>query len=178
MPNDAKRYPIFPGTFDPVTRGHCDIIARGVRLFGGLTVAVLTNAAKNPCFPLEERLAMLQEAINETCPGQPVTVAAYDGLLVRYASQHHALCLLRGVRSAQDYDYEVALAQAHAHLSDPAQLETVFLNANPALAVVSSQMVRHAAAAGYASQFDDQILDAWVTPGVKTCLRRKFKAEC
>jgi len=170
----TKNTPIFPGTFDPVTRGHCDIIARGAHLFGGLTVAVLTNAAKQPCFPLKERMAMLQEALEEAGLAQTVTVAAYDGLLAEFAHQHRAPCLLRGLRTTQDYSYEAALAQAHHQLSGTAQLETVFLNANPALAAVSSSMVRHAAVAGYASQFNDQVLDAWVTPAVKLRLRQKF----
>ena len=138
-----ERVCIYPGSFDPVTVGHMDVIHRARRLFDRVVVAVLHNPAKAGCFPVEERLDMLRCA----CGGlDGVSVAAFDGLLVDFARQQHACAVVRGVRALSDFEAESTMAEINARLMP--ELETVLLPTRPELACVSSSAVRELAAFG------------------------------
>lgn len=128
---------IYPGTFDPLTNGHLDLIERGSRLFGHLTVAVLTNLEKAPLFTVEERLEMLRES---TAGMGNVAVEAFSGLLVDYAMARKARVILRGVRAFSDFEYELQMALMNRKLEP--QLETVFLMPAESYSYVSSRLVK------------------------------------
>ena len=129
---------IYPGTFDPPTNGHLDIVGRGSRLFDSLVVAVLRNSSKGkPLFTTEERAEMLTEI---TRPFGNVTVATFDGLLVDFARMQKATAVLRGIRAVSDYEYEFQMAMMNRHL-DP-QLETIFLQPAEQYTYVSSRLIK------------------------------------
>ncbi len=113
---------VYPGSFDPVTRGHLDIIKRAAKINDHLIVAVLINSAKHPLFTVEERVALLQEC----CKGIPnVTVESFDGLTVEFAKKRHASVMVRGLRAVTDFENEIQLAQTN-HALMPG-IETMFL---------------------------------------------------
>ncbi len=128
---------IYPGSFDPITNGHLDLIERGSLIFNQLIVAVLTNLEKNPLFSVAERVEMLQEA-TQSIPN--VSVDTFSGLLVDYARQKHARALLRGIRAFTDYEYELQMALMNRKLEP--DLETVFLMPALSYTYVSSRLVR------------------------------------
>ncbi len=128
---------IYPGSFDPITNGHLDLIERGRRLFDRLIVAVLTNLEKQPLFTVAERVEMLQEATRGVAN---VTVDTFGGLLVDYARQKNAQTILRGIRAFTDYEYELQMALMNRKL-EPG-LETVFLVPAESYTYVSSRLVR------------------------------------
>jgi pantetheine-phosphate adenylyltransferase len=128
---------IYPGSFDPITNGHLDLIERARRVFGGLIVAVLTNPDKLPLFTVVERVEMLQEATR----GMPnVAVDTFGGLLVEYAKQKGAGIILRGIRAFTDYEYELQMAIMNRKLEP--SIETVFLVPAESYTYVSSRLVR------------------------------------
>ena len=128
---------IYPGSFDPITNGHLDLIERARRVFGSLIVAVLTNPDKLPLFTVMERVEMLQEATR----GMPnVAVDTFGGLLVEYAKQKKAGIILRGIRAFTDYEYELQMAIMNRKLEP--SLETVFLVPAESYTYVSSRLVR------------------------------------
>jgi len=128
---------IYPGTFDPPTNGHVDLIQRGAKLFQHLTVAILNNPVKNPLFTVEERVEMLQEV---TLPLGNVSVATFDGLMVEFARRHGATAVLRGIRAISDYEYEFQMALMNRRLAP--EIETVFLQPAGRYSFVSSRMVK------------------------------------
>ena len=113
---------IYPGSFDPVTNGHLDLIARGSKIFDHLVVAILRNSSKNPLFTVEERVEMLTEGVASL---NNVSVATFDGLLVEFAREQQAQAVLRGIRAISDYEYELQMALMNRKLQP--QLETVFM---------------------------------------------------
>jgi pantetheine-phosphate adenylyltransferase len=113
---------LYPGTFDPPTNGHVDLIQRGAKLFEHLTVAILNNPVKNPLFTVEERLEMLKEA---TSALGNVSIAMFDGLMVEFARQQGATAVLRGIRAISDYEHEFQMALMNRRLAP--EIETVFL---------------------------------------------------
>jgi len=131
-----------PGTFDPVTNGHLDIIERASRHFDQLVVAVLVNPAKEPLFSLEERLAMLKEATADL-PG--VEVDSFSGLLVDFAKRRGSAAIVKGLRAISDFDYELQMAQMNHRL---AAVETFFMTANPGWSYLSSSLVKEVARHG------------------------------
>ncbi len=134
---------IYPGSFDPVTNGHLDLIERGTKIFGRLIVAVLRNTEKAPLFSLAERVEMMIEATR----GFPnVEVDAFDGLLVEYARKLEAHILLRGIRAVSDYEFELQMAMMNRKL-EPG-LETVFMLPGEAYSYLSSRLVREIAKLG------------------------------
>jgi len=133
----AEILAIYPGSFDPITNGHLDLIERGSRLFDRLVVAVLTNLEKDPVFTVAERVEMLQET-TRAVPN--VTVDTFHGLLVDYARQRGAQAILRGIRAFTDYEYELQMALMNRKLAP--ELETVFLTPALAYTYVSSRLVR------------------------------------
>jgi pantetheine-phosphate adenylyltransferase len=128
---------IYPGTFDPPTNGHVDLIQRGAKLFGHLTVAVLNNPGKDPLFTVAERVEMLQEAIGAL---DNVSVATFDGLTVEFARQQEASAILRGIRAISDYEYEFQMALMNRRLAP--EIETVFLQPAGRYSFVSSRMLK------------------------------------
>jgi pantetheine-phosphate adenylyltransferase len=128
---------IYPGTFDPPTNGHLDLITRGSRLFDELVVGILRNPEKDPLFSLEERRAMLEEL---TRPFDNVRVATFAGLLVDFAREQNAVAVLRGIRAISDYEYELQMALMNRKLEPT--LETVFLTAAEAYSYISSRIVK------------------------------------
>lgn len=136
------RIAIFPGTFDPFTLGHADIVARGLTLFDEIVVAVGRNGAKQPAMEAEERVARIERLYK----AEPrVRCLAYEGLTADLARRTGARFLLRGVRSVRDFEYERDLADINRRIEG---VETVWLCADPALAALSSGMVRELAACG------------------------------
>ena len=131
-----------PGSFDPVTVGHLDVIRRAVELYDGVVVAVGSNVSKNALFTPDERVDMLQEA----CLAWPsVTVTLFSGLLVDFCRANRIDVIVKGLRSGADYDYELAMAQMNRRLSG---VDTAFLPTAPDLAYVSSSLVREVASLG------------------------------
>lgn len=128
---------IYPGTFDPPTNGHLDLITRGSRIFSRLTVAILINPVKNPLFTVEERVEMLTEA---TAPLDNVSVATFDGLMVDFARRQGAAAVLRGIRAISDYEHEFQMALMNRRLAP--EIETVFLQPAGRYSFVSSRMVK------------------------------------
>jgi len=133
----SENLAIYPGSFDPITNGHLDLIERARRVFGSLIVAVLTNPDKLPLFTVTERVEMLQEATR----GMPnVAVDTFGGLLVEYAKQKGAGIILRGIRAFTDYEYELQMAIMNRKL-EPG-IETVFLVPAESYTYLSSRLVR------------------------------------
>ena len=128
---------IYPGTFDPPTNGHVDLIQRGAKLFAHLTVAVLNNPGKDPLFTVAERVEMLQEAIGAL---DNVSVATFDGLTVEFARQQGASAILRGIRAISDYEYEFQMALMNRRLAP--EIETVFLQPAGRYSFISSRMLK------------------------------------
>ncbi|MBI4892645.1 MAG: pantetheine-phosphate adenylyltransferase [Acidobacteria bacterium] len=128
---------VYPGSFDPVTTGHLDLIQRCAPLVGRLVVAVLRNAHKQPLFSLEERVQMLREVLRDY---PNVEVDAFDGLLVDYARQKQAKLLLRGIRAISDYEYELQMALMNRRLAP--EIETMFMMAGEAYSFISSKLVK------------------------------------
>jgi pantetheine-phosphate adenylyltransferase len=128
---------IYPGSFDPVTNGHLDLIARAAKIFDHLVVAILRNSQKNPLFTVEERVAMLSEGIAEF---GNVSVSTFDGLLVDYAREQRAHAVVRGIRAISDYEYEFQMALMDRRLSP--DVETIFLMPDAKYSFVSSRLVK------------------------------------
>ena len=128
---------IYPGTFDPPTNGHVDLIQRGAKLFGHLTVAILINPVKDPLFTVEERVEMLTEVTSSL---GNVSVATFDGLMVEFARQQGASAVLRGIRAISDYEYEFQMALMNRRLAP--EIETVFLQPAGRYSFVSSRMLK------------------------------------
>jgi pantetheine-phosphate adenylyltransferase len=128
---------VYPGSFDPLTNGHLDIIARGCRLFDRLIIAVLVNAQKEPLFEIPERLEMIREG-TEHLPN--VQVDSFEGLLVDYMAQRDADVVIRGIRAISDYEMELQMALLNRRMRP--QMETVFLMASEAHSFISSRMVK------------------------------------
>ena len=128
---------IYPGSFDPITNGHLDLIERASALFDKLIVAILRNDEKQALFSVEERTDMLTEVIRRF---PNVEVASFDGLLVDYAAQCGASVILRGIRAVSDYEYELQMALMNRRLRP--EIETVFLMAGEAHSFVSSRLVK------------------------------------
>lgn len=128
---------VYPGSFDPITNGHLDLIERAARLCDRLIVAVLRNEAKQPLFTAEERVEMLHEAV-QCYPN--VEVDSFDGLLVDYARKRGATALVRGIRAISDYEYELQMALMNRRLCP--DVETIFLMSGEAYSFLSSRIVK------------------------------------
>ena len=128
---------LYPGTFDPPTNGHVDLIQRGAKLFEHLTVGILNNPVKNPLFTVEERVEMLSEATKAL---DNVSVATFDGLMVDFARQLDARAVLRGIRAISDYEHEFQMALMNRRLAP--EIETVFLQPAGRYSFISSRMLK------------------------------------
>ncbi len=134
---------MYPGTFDPVTRGHEDLLRRASRIFDRIVVAIAANPGKRPMFDLDERVA-LAEAVLGDIPG--VEVMGYEGLTIDFARQHDLGAIIRGLRALSDFEYEFQLANMNRHLTD--EVETVFLTPTERYTYISSSLVREIAMLG------------------------------
>lgn len=131
------RIALFPGSFDPFTNGHLDVVRRGADLFDHIIVAIGNNSSKQRYLPVEQMIGLIQEVFRD----EPrVSVEAYKGLTADFARERNARFLLRGLRNTTDFEYENTIAQANRHVN-PA-LETVFLITSPPLAAISSTIIR------------------------------------
>jgi pantetheine-phosphate adenylyltransferase len=138
-----ERIAVYPGTFDPVTNGHCDVIHRGLKLFDRIIVAIATNGSKDPLFSIEERLEML----TETFKREPnVEVDSFEGLLVDYVVERGAETILRGLRAVSDFEYEFQMALMNRKLKK--NVQTVFLMTGLRWIFISSSIVKEAARFG------------------------------
>ena len=141
---DAKRrIAVYPGTFDPITLGHMDIIRRGTHLVDTLVVGVTTNPSKSPMFSVEERLAMVRREVAEL---PTVKVVCFDSLLMDFAQSQGANLILRGLRAVADFEYEYQMAGMNQKLND--EIETVFLMADVSLQPIASNLVKEIARYG------------------------------
>jgi pantetheine-phosphate adenylyltransferase len=136
-PKPATVAAIYPGSFDPITNGHLDLIERGSALFDRLIVALLRNDEKEALFSVRERIEMLEEVVRGF---SNVEVGSFDGLLVDYAAQRGASVILRGIRAVSDYEYELQMALMNRRLKP--EIETVFLMAGEAHSFISSRLVK------------------------------------
>ncbi|MDX9874574.1 MAG: pantetheine-phosphate adenylyltransferase [Spongiibacteraceae bacterium] len=155
---------IYPGTFDPLTCGHLDLIERTAGLFDRVVVAVAASARKQPLFSLQQRVALVESSVSHL---DQVMVASLEGLLVHFAEQHAARYIVRAARSTTDFEYELQLAQMNRAML-PA-IETLFFTPSERFAYVSSTLVREIAAMG--GDFDQ-----FVPPVVAAALRERFRA--
>lgn len=156
-----KSIAIYPGSFDPVTNGHLDLIERAEQMFDLLIVAVLKNVDKQPLFSVNERVEMLRE-VTKHWPG--VEVDVFEGLLIEYARKRHAGVILRGIRAISDYEYELQMALMNRKLEP--RLETVFMIPGEPYSYLSSRLVREIAQLGGP-------LDGFVPAVVEQRLRAK-----
>jgi pantetheine-phosphate adenylyltransferase len=132
-----------PGSFDPVTNGHLDIVGRASRLFDEVVVAVGVNASKNRLFSAEDRIAMLTEAV---APWENVVVEGFTGLLTDFCSRRGVVAIVKGLRAGGDFDYELQMAQMNARLAPG--IDTVFVPASPQHSFLASSLVKEVAALG------------------------------
>ncbi len=134
---------VYPGTFDPVTNGHLDLIRRSAALFDDVVVAILSNTDKTPMFTVEERVEMLENVVKNL---QHVSVTTFGGLLVGFAEQIKASVIVRGIRAVSDYEYELQMALMNRRLSS--RVETVFLMPAETYSYLSSRLVKEISALG------------------------------
>ncbi len=160
-----ERVAVYPGSFDPITNGHVDIILRGARMFDRIIVAVLVNSEKRPLFSIEERVATARDVFKDE---PKVEVDAFQGLLIDFARQKQASVIVRGLRAVSDFEYEFQMALMNRRLAP--DIETVFMMPAEAYTYISSRLVREVFALGGAVQ--------GLGPGtVEARLRRKLAQE-
>jgi pantetheine-phosphate adenylyltransferase len=153
---------VYPGTFDPVTRGHMDIIRRGAKLVDRLVIGVTTNPSKSPMFSVEERIAMVRREIAGL--GAEIEVVSFDSLLMDFAERAKASIIIRGLRAVADFEYEYQMAGMNQQLND--RIETVFLMADVSLQPIASRLVKEIALYGGDIQ-------KFVSPSVAEDVRRR-----
>ena len=157
---------VYPGTFDPITLGHIDIIRRGAHLVDKLVIGVTTNPSKEPMFSVAERLEMVRREVAEI-PGN-IEVVEFDSLLMEFAEQQGATAILRGLRAVADFEYEFQMAGMNQQLND--DIETVFLMADASLQPIASKLVKEIARYGGA-------IDKFVTAAVAEDVRKHLNGR-
>jgi pantetheine-phosphate adenylyltransferase len=151
-----------PGSYDPPTNGHVDVVERASRYFDGVVVAVIANPSKQPLFSLEERTEMLKEALSHV---DNVEISSFDGLLVDFARERGLTIVVKGLRAVSDFEYELQMAQMNTALAP--ELDTLFVTAKPAWAFLSSSLVKEVARYGGS-------VSGLVPPGVAAALADRF----
>ena len=159
----SQRIAVYPGTFDPITLGHLDIIRRGTHLVDKLVIGVTTNPSKSPMFEVEERLAMVRREVADLAN---VEVVTFNSLLMDFAESQGATVILRGLRAVADFEYEYQMAGMNQQLND--DIETVFLMADVSLQPIASNLVKEIARYGGP-------IDKFVTPAVAADVAAKLK---
>ena len=147
---------VYPGTFDPITLGHMDIIRRGAKLVDKLVIGVTTNASKSPMFSVDERMAMVEREV--AAIGGDIRVVCFDSLLMDFAEREGASMIVRGLRAVADFEYEYQMAGMNQQLDD--RVETVFLMADVSLQPIASRLVKEIAVFG-------GDISRFVTPAVR-----------
>lgn len=165
MSSHPPRIAIYPGSFDPLTSGHVDIIERGARIFDEIIVAILANAEKTPLFTESERVSIIREVFRDR---DNVKVDTFDGLLVDYAQRQQATVLVRGLRAISDFEYEFQMALMNRHLAPG--LETVFMMPDEKYTYISSRLIKEVFSLGGA-------IDGLVPPVVEAMLHAKRSAR-
>ena len=155
---------VYPGTFDPITLGHMDIIRRAAHLVDRLVVGVTTNPSKSPMFSVEERLAMVRREMDSVKDGAALSVVAFDSLLMDFAEAQGASMIVRGLRAVADFEYEFQMAGMNQQLND--DIETVFLMADVSLQPIASKLVKEIAIYG-------GDISRFVTPAVAEEVRQR-----
>ena len=158
-----KRIAVYPGTFDPITNGHLDVIERGLRLFDGLIVAIAESPTKKPLFNVDERIRMVKEAVRKY---RDVRVESFDCLLIDYLHRKKANIILRGLRVISDFEYEFQMALTNRKLAS--EIETVFMMTAEGYSYLSSRFIKEIARLG--GRFD-----CFVPPNVAKMLKGRFK---
>ena len=158
------RTAVYPGTFDPITLGHMDIIRRAAHLVDRLVIGVTTNPSKSPMFTVEERLAMVRREIAAVTEGAEISVVSFNSLLMDFAEAQGASMIVRGLRAVADFEYEYQMAGMNQQLND--EIETVFLMAGVSLQPIASKLVKEIA------RFGGEI-DKFVTPAVAAEVRAR-----
>ncbi|MFF2482698.1 pantetheine-phosphate adenylyltransferase [Paenibacillus sp. NPDC058071] len=164
-PNDRSRVAVYPGSFDPVTYGHIDIIRRSAKQFDQVIVAVLNNTSKSPLFSVEERKEMLREVTSDL---PNVTVDSFRDLLVRYMKSRNANVIIRGIRSVTDFEYELTLASTNRLLDS--EIDTIFMMTDPKYSYLSSSIVKEIA------MFNGNVSEL-VPPFVEQRLAEKYQSK-
>lgn len=162
MQSSGQRVAVYPGSFDPVTCGHLDIIRRSAKQFDHLIVAVLNNSSKNPLFSVEERKQLLAE-VTRDLPN--VSIDSFRDLLVRFMRSRNAQVIVRGIRSVTDFEYELQLASTNQKLDR--DIETIFMMTDPKYSYLSSSIVKEIA------QFQGNVKDL-VPPEIEKALAAKY----
>jgi pantetheine-phosphate adenylyltransferase len=162
----ADRIGVYPGTFDPVTLGHLDIIRRGAHLVDRLVIGVTTNPSKEPMFTISERLAMVRREVDGLGPN--IEVVEFDSLLMDFAQSQGASMIIRGLRAVADFEYEFQMAGMNQQLND--DIETIFLMADVSLQPIASRLVKEIARYGGR-------IDKFVTPAVAQDVKRHLEGE-
>ncbi|MGH8193020.1 MAG: pantetheine-phosphate adenylyltransferase [Woeseiaceae bacterium] len=152
---------MYPGTFDPITLGHEDLVRRAVRLFDKVVVAIAANPGKEPMFSLDERVALARSVLGDV---DRVEVTGYEGLTVNFAREHGLKVIVRGLRAISDFEYEFQLANMNRHLTD--EVETAFLTPTETYTYISSSLVREIASLG-------GDITEFVSPKVKMALQER-----
>jgi len=160
---------VYPGTFDPITLGHMDIIRRGAKLVDRLVIGVTTNPSKSPMFSVEERMAMVRRELAGL--GEDIEVVSFDSLLMDFAEREGASMIVRGLRAVADFEYEYQMAGMNQQLND--RIETVFLMADVSLQPIASRLVKEIALyGGDISKFVPEAVVADVAGRVKALGRK------
>jgi pantetheine-phosphate adenylyltransferase len=162
----ANRIGVYPGTFDPITLGHIDIIRRGVHLVDRLVIGVTTNPSKEPMFSISERLAMVRREVEGMGPN--ISVVEFDSLLMNFAESQGSSMIIRGLRAVADFEYEFQMAGMNQKLND--DIETIFLMADVSLQPIASRLVKEIARYG-------GCIDKFVTPAVAADVKRHLEGE-
>ena len=161
----SVRTGLYAGTFDPITHGHVDIVARAVKLVDRLVIGVAINRDKGPLFSLEERVRMVEEEVAEVVAGAEIVVKPFENLLMHFAREVGAGVIIRGLRAATDFEYEFLMTGMNQQLDR--DIETVFLMADPKLQAIASRFVKEIARLG-------GDVSAFVPPRVAARLKEKF----
>ncbi|MBN8555505.1 MAG: pantetheine-phosphate adenylyltransferase [Deltaproteobacteria bacterium] len=132
-----KKHAIYPGSFDPLSNGHINLVERALQIFESVTISVAINTKKPSVFGLEERVSMIEKVFEKN---DRVRVESFEGLLVEYVQRKKNVIVIRGIRTNYDFEYELALAQANRHLSST--FETIFMMTDPQYSFLSSSMIR------------------------------------
>ncbi len=160
-----KRIAVYPGSFDPITNGHLDIIKRGLEVFDTVIVAVARNSEKSGLFTTDERIEMIQETVGDN---PRLKVDTFNGLLVDYVSAQGARVILRGLRAVSDFEYEFQIAQMNRSVNE--DIETLFMMTSVPYGYLSSSIVKEVASLKGS-------IDTFVPPPVKAALERKFRKD-
>jgi pantetheine-phosphate adenylyltransferase len=156
---------LYPGTFDPLTNGHADIMGRAIKLVDKLVIGVAINEAKKPLFSLEERVEMARSEAERMADGTEIEVLPFDGLLMHFAEQVGAQMIVRGLRAVSDFEYEFQMVAMNQRLND--EIETVFLMADPRHQAIASRLVKEIARLG-------GDISAFVPKAIETKLKERF----